>query len=58
MLALAWIGFVFITLNFIMLLKQSIMSDKVKDRITSFVSCLIDALIVLFFIFYLFMGAK
>jgi hypothetical protein len=58
MLVLAWVGFVYMTLNFILMLEQSIMSGKVKVRITSFVSCLIGAPIVLFFIFYLFMGVR
>jgi hypothetical protein len=58
MLILAWIGFVYITLNFILMLEQSITSDKVKVRIISFVSCLIGAPIVLFFIFYLFLGVR
>jgi len=58
MLVLAWIGFVYMTLSFILMLKQLIMSDKVNARIISFVSCLIGAPIVLFFILYLFLGVR
>jgi hypothetical protein len=58
MLVLAWIGFVYITINFILMLEQLITSDKVNVRIISFVSCLIGAPIVLFFIFYLFLGVR